>query len=176
MDDVRAELVRFKANSKVFSLMDDAGLDRLATACLQHNFAAGETIIREGDVGSTFFFIVAGGVRVMIDGLGSPLVHSTQRIGSSKPVQIMVRPEKIGLSLSRPLSNDRVNTFPGVIEDVAYFGSHTRCRVRAGDFLVSVQMQRSRLSGGGIEPTRGNAVWLSFHPDEARVVVLGEQA
>jgi ABC-type Fe3+/spermidine/putrescine transport system ATPase subunit len=62
----------------------------------------------------------------------------------------MVRPEKISLTLKRPLSGDRVNAFPGVVEDTAYFGSHTRYRIRAGEHLIIAQLQRSRFSGGEI--------------------------
>ena len=113
-----------------------------------------------------------GYVRVMIEGLGSPLVISNGSVSSNQPLRLMVRPEKISLTLKRPSSGERVNAFPGIVEDIAYFGPHTRYRVRAGEHRVMVQLQSSRFSGGVIEPARGTEVWMSFHPDEGRVVML----
>jgi ABC-type Fe3+/spermidine/putrescine transport system ATPase subunit len=86
---------------------------------------------------------------------------------SIQRLQLMVRPEKISLTLKRPPSGERVNAFPGVVEDIAYFGSHTRYRIRAGEHRVIAQLQRSRFSGGEIEPPRGTDVWMSFHPMKA---------
>lgn len=113
-----------------------------------------------------------GYVRVMIEGLGSPLVISNGAISFNQTLRLMVRPEKISLTLNRPSSGERVNAFPGVVEDIAYFGPHTRYHVRAGEHRVMAQIQRSRFNGGVIEPARGSEVWMSFHPDEGRVVML----
>jgi spermidine/putrescine transport system ATP-binding protein len=113
-----------------------------------------------------------GYVRVMIEGLGSPLVISNGAVSSNQTLRLMVRPEKISLTLTRPPSGERVNAFPGVVEDIAYFGPHTRYRIRAGEHRVLAQLQRSRFSGGVIEPACGAEVWMSFHPDEGRVVML----
>jgi spermidine/putrescine transport system ATP-binding protein len=122
--------------------------------------------------GTAVEFQHEGYVRVMIEGLGSPLVISNGSVSSNQPLRLMVRPEKISLTLKRPSSGERVNAFPGVIEDIAYFGPHTRYRVRAGEHRVLAQLQSSRFSGGVIEPARGAEVWMSFHPDEGRVVML----
>ena len=107
-----------------------------------------------------------------MEGLGSPLVLSHGTVVPNQTLRLMVRPEKISLTLSRPPSGERVNAFRGVVEDMAYFGSHTRYRIRAGEHSILAQLQRSRFSGGGIDPARGAEVWLSFHPDEGRVVRL----
>lgn len=117
-----------------------------------------------------------GYVRVLIEGLGSPLVQSNGVVSSNQPLRLMVRPEKISLTLARPPSGERVNAFRGVVEDIAYFGSHTRYRIRAGEHSILAQLQRSRFSGGEIDPARGAEVWMSFHPDEGRVVRLEEEA
>lgn len=111
-----------------------------------------------------------GYVRVTVDGLGSPLVLGHSPVAANQALRLMVRPEKISLTLKRPASADRVNAFPGTVEEMVYFGSHSRYRVRAGGQSLSVQVQRSRFNGGEIEPVRGTEVWLSFHPDECRVV------
>lgn len=117
-----------------------------------------------------------GYVRVKVDGLGSPLVRGNGTMVTDKPLKLMVRPEKISLSLKRPASGERVNAFRGIVDEIAYFGSHTRYRIHAGDYRVIAQVQRSRFGGGEFEPVRGSEVWMSFHPDEGRVVLLEEGA
>ena len=117
-----------------------------------------------------------GYVRVMVEGLGSPLVLSNGTITAQQTLRLMVRPEKISLTLKRPPSGERVNAFRGIVEDIAYFGSHTRYRIRAGEHSILAQLQRSRFSGGDIDPMRGTEVWMTFHPDEGRVVLLENEA
>ncbi|WP_395731669.1 ABC transporter ATP-binding protein [Prosthecobacter sp.] len=117
-----------------------------------------------------------GHVRVQVEGLGSPLVISHGAVTVNQTLRLMVRPEKISLTLTRPPSGERVNAFRGVVEDIAYFGSHTRYRICAGEHSILAQLQRSRFSGGEVDPARGAEVWMSFHPDEGRVVRLEGEA
>lgn len=60
------ELDRFKSNSKLFKLMDDAGIQRMSAIAVTRRFSPGTTIIQEGEVGDTFYLITNGGVRVHI--------------------------------------------------------------------------------------------------------------
>ena len=122
--------------------------------------------------GTAVEFQHEGYVRVFVDGLGSPLVLSNGTVSSNQPLKLMVRPEKISLTLTRPSSGERVNAFRGLVEDRAYFGTHTRYRIRSGEHSILAQLQRSRFSGGDIDPARGTEVWMSFHPDEGRIVRL----
>ncbi len=62
-----AELEHFKANSKLFSLMDEPGTRRLAAIAKSITFQPAQKIIGEGDVGNTFYLIVSGGVRVSVE-------------------------------------------------------------------------------------------------------------
>ena len=117
-----------------------------------------------------------GYVRVSVEGLGSPLVLSKGTVSANQTLRLMVRPEKISLMLKRPPSGERVNAFRGIVEDIAYFGSHTRYRILAGEHSILAQLQRSRFSGGDIDPVRGTEVWMTFHPDEGRVVMLEGEA
>lgn len=63
------DLERFKANSKLFKLMDDPGIARMAAIAVPKRVPPGTTIIREGELGEHFYLITHGGVRVHIDGL-----------------------------------------------------------------------------------------------------------
>lgn len=67
--DLRADLERFKANSKLFSLLDAAGIERLARVAKPAAFAASDAVIREGERGNTFFLLLSGTVRVITEGL-----------------------------------------------------------------------------------------------------------
>jgi len=117
-----------------------------------------------------------GYVRVEVEGLGSPLVRSSGTASARESLRVMVRPEKISLSALRPASGERVNAFRGIVEDTAYFGAHVRYHVRTGGHLVIAQRQRSRSSGGGFEPECGAEVWMSFDPDEGRIVRMEDGA
>jgi CRP-like cAMP-binding protein len=72
MSDVIEELERFKANSKLFSLMDEAGTRRLADIARSVEFTPAAEVISEGEIGSSFYLIVTGGVRVTVDSLEGP--------------------------------------------------------------------------------------------------------
>lgn len=62
-----ADLDRFKANSKLFGLMDEPGIARMAAIAVPTSFKPGDDIITEGARGDTFYLITQGGVRVSID-------------------------------------------------------------------------------------------------------------
>ena len=72
MSDNRADLDRFKGSSKLFSLMDDTGIERLAKVAKPAEFKPSSVIIKEGERGNIFYLIITGGVRVMTDGLDEP--------------------------------------------------------------------------------------------------------
>jgi CRP/FNR family cyclic AMP-dependent transcriptional regulator len=63
--DRRAELL---AGCPLFRGIDADGLARLAERATQVDFPAGHVIARQGEIGTGFFVIVSGGVRVVRDG------------------------------------------------------------------------------------------------------------
>jgi spermidine/putrescine transport system ATP-binding protein len=87
-------------------------------------------------------------------------------------VRVMVRPEKMLLTRERPGAAERVNAYGASVEDVAYFGSHLRFVVQAGDLRLLVQMPNNRFTSPAGLPLRGERVFVSFHPEEALVVGL----
>ena len=84
----------------------------------------------------------------------------------------MVRPEKLLLTRERPGAAEQVNACSASVEEVAYFGSHLRFVVQAGDLRLLVQMPNNRFAAASGLPTRGERVVVSFHPEEALVVGL----
>jgi spermidine/putrescine transport system ATP-binding protein len=85
-------------------------------------------------------------------------------------VTISVRPEKLFLTTVAPPA-DR-NAFPATVEDVTYIGSDTRVRLRLGPSLVLIAWEQNDLST--LDPDayyhRGEAVWVSWPPDNALVL------
>lgn len=64
---VHRALSRFARNSQLLSLLDADGLVRLAEAGEVHHLEDGTCIVREGEQGRTFYLIVAGEVRVVVE-------------------------------------------------------------------------------------------------------------
>jgi CRP-like cAMP-binding protein len=63
--DRRAELL---AGCPLFKGIDADGLTKLAALATSVDFPAGHVIARQGEIGTGFFVIVSGGVRVVRDG------------------------------------------------------------------------------------------------------------
>jgi len=63
--DRRAELL---AGCRLFHGIDADGLAMLAQRATQVDFPAGHVIARQGEIGTGFFVIISGGVRVVRDG------------------------------------------------------------------------------------------------------------
>jgi CRP-like cAMP-binding protein len=63
--DRRAELL---AACPLFRGIDEAGVANLATAATTVDFPAGHVIARQGEIGTGFFVVVSGMVRVVRDG------------------------------------------------------------------------------------------------------------
>ena len=63
--DRRIELL---ATAPLFAGVDEAGLARVAERAIEVEFPAGGVIARQGDVGTGFFLVASGSVRVVRDG------------------------------------------------------------------------------------------------------------
>jgi len=64
-------LVAFAKSSKLLTLLDRAGLSRLAEHGIVQNVAADTVIVRQGDAGNTFYLIAAGEVSVRVREAGN---------------------------------------------------------------------------------------------------------
>jgi CRP-like cAMP-binding protein len=56
------------STARLFDGVDAEGMDRIAAVAIEVEFPAGQVINRQGDIGTGFFVIVSGGVRVVRDG------------------------------------------------------------------------------------------------------------
>jgi CRP-like cAMP-binding protein len=69
------ELERFRAQSKLFGLLDEPGQLRLMAVAQAEKHAAGDVVIKQGDTGDAFFVVTEGKleVRVEEDGPSRPI-------------------------------------------------------------------------------------------------------
>lgn len=58
--------------ARLFRLLDGAGHARLLAGSERRRLQPGETVCREGEVGTEFFVLLAGKVSVTVDDLGTP--------------------------------------------------------------------------------------------------------
>lgn len=64
------DLETLRQHSKLFALLNEAGQQRLLEVAGEEAFAPGQELMREGELGSTFYVVIDGHVRVLIDDLG----------------------------------------------------------------------------------------------------------
>ncbi len=76
-------------------------------------------------------------------------------------MRLSLRPENVELLRNRPEVNGS-NVFQGVVEETAFFGSHSRCTVRCGELRIV-----SECRGLAAPPPAGEPVWLRWEPGDA---------
>lgn len=105
---------------------------------------------------------------LQIRGLGDIPLSSSCFFEKNATVSISLRPEKISLSLTRPV--DRMNAFTGKIDDVIYFGNRTRYWVLSGNHRICVELPHLHVLDGGSAPSWGDEVFLHWNPDDVTIL------
>jgi spermidine/putrescine transport system ATP-binding protein len=93
------------------------------------------------------------GVAEFIVGDGGPLTMGA-------PVDLSLRPERISLSLEKPVGLLGGTTFPATVEESAYLGKSARVRARAGAHLLSIEVTYDEAGGTLSRLPEGTPVWL----------------
>lgn len=57
------------SHSKLFALLDEAGKRRIVDVAVDEDVPAGQMVLREGDFGDVFFFLIEGKMSVRIGGV-----------------------------------------------------------------------------------------------------------
>lgn len=82
-------------------------------------------------------------------------------------VDVSVRPEKFSMDRKPPVPSPKHNTLRGIVEDIIYLGSHSKCWVRINDeYLISVTSQHSRFLLDRKPIQWKEEVWISWHADD----------
>ena len=61
------ELEKFRAHSRLFGLLDEAGQRRLMAVAKTQTHAAGDAVVKQGDAGDAFFIVADGQLAVVIE-------------------------------------------------------------------------------------------------------------
>lgn len=61
------ELERFRAQSKLFGLLDEPGQLRLMAVALSEKHASGTVVVKQGDAGDAFFVVTEGKLEVLVE-------------------------------------------------------------------------------------------------------------
>lgn len=67
------ELERFRAQSKLFGLLDEAGQRRLMAVAQAEQHPAGGVVVKQGDPGQAFFIVTDGKLEVFVEDDGKQL-------------------------------------------------------------------------------------------------------
>jgi len=109
-------------------------------------------------------------VRIDLPEMGTVIeARAVAGLAAGQAVTVALRPEKIAIGRDRPSG---VNTVPGTVQDLGYFGKDSLYRVRiAPEKLVLVHAVNARRTGEtGRVADWEDRVWLSFDPDAAIVL------
>jgi spermidine/putrescine transport system ATP-binding protein len=104
--------------------------------------------------------------RADIPGLGAVLIDNDKPVRPGDRIHLSLRPEKLIVSRDKPAAAQWDNALPGTIEDVIYFGSHTRYWVRCGDYRICAEQQHRTFLLDELPPKWGDAVWLRWHAND----------
>ena len=68
--DAKLDLAKLRAQSKLFSLLDEAGQTRLVAVAVSERHPAGATVVSQGDRGDSFYVVLDGSLEVTVDDMG----------------------------------------------------------------------------------------------------------
>jgi spermidine/putrescine transport system ATP-binding protein len=104
--------------------------------------------------------------RAEIPGLGAVMIDNDKPVRPGDRIHLSLRPEKLMVSRERPAAGEWDNVVPGTVEDVIYFGSHTRFWVRCGEYRICAEQQHRTFQLDETAPSWGDAVWLRWHAND----------
>lgn len=104
--------------------------------------------------------------RADIPGLGQVMIDNDKPVRPGDRIHLSLRPEKLMVSREKPANGEWDNMLPGTIEDVIYFGSHTRYWVRCGEYRICAEQQHRTFLLDELPPSWGENVWLRWHAND----------
>jgi spermidine/putrescine transport system ATP-binding protein len=104
--------------------------------------------------------------RAEIPGLGSVMIDNDKPVRPGDRIHLSLRPEKLMVAREKPAAGEWNNTVPGIVEDVIYFGSHTRYWVRCGEYRICAEQQHRTFQLDETAPSWGDSVWLRWHAND----------
>jgi ABC-type Fe3+/spermidine/putrescine transport system ATPase subunit len=88
--------------------------------------------------------------------------ENARALPAGERVRLSLRPEKVRLSRGRPEARVGVNALEGVIEDVIYYGPHSRFWVRCGDRRLCAETHHRRDALEDQQLCHGDRIWMAW--------------
>jgi spermidine/putrescine transport system ATP-binding protein len=104
--------------------------------------------------------------RCEVKGFGSIVIDNDKPVSMGDRIHLSLRPEKLVVSREQPSITEVDNAVEGKVEDVIYYGSHTRYWVRCGEWRLCAEMQHRRYQLDESSPKWGDSVWLKWHAND----------
>lgn len=104
--------------------------------------------------------------RCEVEGLGIIAIRHDKPVKPGGKAHLSLRPEKLMVSRGKPAAAPLENLVPGTVEDVIYFGSHTRYGVRCGGWRLWAEVQHRNFRLDEPPPEWGDPVWLRWHAND----------
>ena len=104
--------------------------------------------------------------RAEIPGLGPVIIDNDKPVRPGDRIHLSLRPEKLIVTREKPAAGEWDNILPGTVEDVIYFGSHTRYWVRSGEYRLCAEQQHRTFLLDELPPKWGDNVWLRWHAND----------
>ena len=104
--------------------------------------------------------------RADIPGLGPVMIDNDKPVRPGDRIHLSLRPEKLVVTREKPVESEWDNALPGKVEDVIYFGSHTRYWVRCGEYRICAEQQHRTFLLDELPPKWGDDVWLRWHAND----------
>lgn len=123
----------------------------------------GDTNFLEGRVTES---LVERFSRADIPGLGAVMIDNDKPVRPGDRIHLSLRPEKLMVSREKPANGEWDNMVPGTVEEVIYFGSHTRYWVRCGEYRICAEQQHRTFLLDEQPPSWGDTVWLRWHAND----------
>jgi spermidine/putrescine transport system ATP-binding protein len=113
---------------------------------------------------------------VQVKGVGDfRLAHPTApSIGTA--VDISLRPERVSLSLERPVEKATCTVFPATVVESTYLGRSARVKALAAGHPISIEVTYDEVGGALSALAKGAAVWLEVRHTDALLLEKGDHA
>ena len=110
--------------------------------------------------------------RCQIEDVGNVTIaiHGEKSVNPDDRVYLSLRPEKLVVSSQKPDTGPMDNAVAGILEEVIYFGSHTRYWVRCGAWKLCAEAQHQTFHPDKTPPARGDTIWLHWHADDGFLI------
>jgi len=101
-----------------------------------------------------------------VAGLGDIVIDNDKPVRPGDTIHLSLRPEKLMVTRERPAAKTNANAVRGTVEDVIYYGSHTRYWVRSGEWRLCAETQHRTFLLDEAPPKWGDEVWLGWHAND----------